>query len=442
MPYKPGMNSRWIFTHRPVWTAMLLVVAVSAHAESISLDDALKAARLNPDMIMAREAVSAAQGDLLAADHAPIPVLSAKAGSMDLQNGIGGGNFFRDKRVDKSLGLDWTWERGGKREYRTEAARSALQASQSDRQEMLYQQLVSTAGAYYDLMASQERMQHMQDLANSAQELAKAAALRVKAGDLAAQDALRTDIEARRAEHDSSTARNEWRRNLSNLAQLTGRKDWLNNRAQVMLTGGWPSLESMGEMGAIDAAPPVQRIEAMVDIRSDVRSALDRLEAARHGLSLAQSQRTSDITWGASLDHYPGTSTRLLELRMQMPLQLGAVGGYAYQGEIKRAQAAINQAEAFYEKTRAAAMADSLQLWHEHHAAVRRAHNYVNEVLLKARQVADNAELAYRKGAISLTELIEARRTLRTTLIESSASRVDHAKSWFAWKLRVQPELE
>ena len=46
------------------------------------------------------------------------------------------------------------------------------------------------------------------------------------------------------------------------------------------------------------------------------------------------------------------------------------------------------------------------------------------------------AEFAYNKGAMSLTELIDARRTLRTILIEDLAARTDHAKAAQAWKLR------
>ena len=39
------------------------------------------------------------------------------------------------------------------------------------------------------------------------------------------------------------------------------------------------------------------------------------------------------------------------------------------------------------------------------------------------------AELAYSKGATSLTDLIDARRTLRTTLLEAIAARTDYAKA-------------
>jgi len=95
--------------------------------QELSIEQVLQAAGLNLDVAVARREYEAAQADIVAADHAPLPVLSAKAGSIDLQNGVGAGPLFQQKRIDKSVGLDWTWERGNKRALRTlEAQREAL----------------------------------------------------------------------------------------------------------------------------------------------------------------------------------------------------------------------------------------------------------------------------------------------------------------------------
>jgi len=45
--------------------------------------------------------------------------------------------------------------------------------------------------------------------------------------------------------------------------------------------------------------------------------------------------------------------------------------------------------------------------------------------------------VAYAKGALSLTDLIDARRTLRSTLIEAAFARADYAKSSVVWGLRT-----
>ena len=145
-------------------------------AAPLSLAQALQAARTNLDVTLARRALAAAQGDVTAANHAPAPILSAKAASIDLQNGIGGGNVLTQKRIDKSIGLDWTYERGNKRELRTLTAQRIASAVQADIDETLVQQQLATSSAFFDLLAAQERIEQVGSIARSAAELATTAA--------------------------------------------------------------------------------------------------------------------------------------------------------------------------------------------------------------------------------------------------------------------------
>ena len=48
-------------------------------------------------------------------------------------------------------------------------------------------------------------------------------------------------------------------------------------------------------------------------------------------------------------------------------------------------------------------------------------------------------ELAYGRGAVPLVELVDARRTLRSVLLDQIAARADHARALAAWQLRAQP---
>jgi cobalt-zinc-cadmium efflux system outer membrane protein len=70
------------------------------------LAQVLQGARNNLDVQLAGESVAAARADVQSADHAPLPVLTAKTSQMDLQHGLGGGSLLGDKRIDKSPG--WT----------------------------------------------------------------------------------------------------------------------------------------------------------------------------------------------------------------------------------------------------------------------------------------------------------------------------------------------
>ena len=402
-----------------------LPAAPPASTPTLSLAQALQSARNNLDVSLARRALAAAQGDVAAADHAPAPLLSAKTASIDLQNGIGGGNVFTQKRIDKAIGLDWTWERGNKRTLRTLAAQRNVAASQADIEEILVQQQLATTVAYFDLLATQERIGQIGAIARSAAQLSATAARRVQAGDVAAQDAARTEIEAQRASTDLLTAQLDRQRAALTLAQLTG----LSDPGLLVAQPDWPT-----DL-ATDANSSNSVVYPAIEARADVRAAQQRVEVARASLDLASAQKKADITLGTSFDHYPGTSTRLLELRVQMPLY-GVLGGYNFQGEVARAQAQLDQAQDQLEKTRRAASTDLQRLQQDRQGAAARALSYETIILPRARKVAEMAELAYNKGAMSLTELIDARRTLRTILIEDLAARTDHAKAAQAWKLR------
>jgi cobalt-zinc-cadmium efflux system outer membrane protein len=212
------------------------------------------------------------------------------------------------------------------------------------------------------------------------------------------------------------------------LAPLIGATGPVTN---LKATGAWPSPAAMADAGA--------NLSSLVDARADMRAAVERVNAAQAALDTAGAQKKADITWGTSLDHYPGTSTRLLELRMQVPLQ-GIFGGYNNDGEIARAQAQLAQARDALEKTRRAAMGEMQRLTQELNGTSTRVRSYEQEILPRARKVADNAELAYSKGALSLSDLLDARRTLRATLLEAIGARADHARAASAWQLRTQPE--
>ncbi len=392
----------------------------------ISLAQALQAARNNFDVSLARRTLAAARADITAANHAPAPLLSAKAASIDLQNGIGAGGPAQ-KRIDTSIGLDWTFERGNKRALRTLAAERGALAAEADVDQALVEQQLAAAASYFDLLAAQERIAQVGAISRSALQLAETAARRVRAGDLAAQDASRTEIEAQRAASDVLGAELERQRAALALAQLTG----FTGPGLLQAQPDWPLRL------AEDAAPGDANFYPLVEARADVRAAQRRLEAARAALDVAAAQRKADITIGTSFDRYPGVSNRLIEVRAQMPLY-GVFGGYNFQGEIARAEAQLDQAQDLLDKTRQAATIDFQRLLRERQSAATRALNYDAEIVPRARRLADMAELAYSKGAMSLTELIDARRTLRATLLEALAARAEHAKAAQAWRLRQQ----
>ena len=381
-------------------------------AGAVTLPEVLEAASNHWDVQQMRQNAIAARADVRAADRAPFPTFGLKFSSIQLQ---GNGDDARSA----GAALDWTIERGNKRALRTQSAQQAATAAEADREESQIQQRIVASYAFFDLAAAQERLQHIRAIADSTAQIATAAERRVKAGDLARQDALRLEIEAERARSDVLSAQLDHERAQLNLQTMMG---------GVQPASGWSIPAQWFASDTIAPSTP------SIDDRPDVRAATARVAALQAALENASAQKKADVTLGLSLDRIPNTSTSLLELRMQMPLQYG----YEYEGEIGRAQAQLEIAQQALEKIRHNAALEWKTLHVQLENAAERSQRYQQAILPRAREVAAQAELAYSKGALSLNDLLDARRTWRSTGLEALAALTDHAKAHIAWRLRTE----
>jgi outer membrane protein, heavy metal efflux system len=378
-------------------TAALLIASpnvVGVSAEP-TLRDVLESVHTGLEVRLARQSERGAEADVSTANHAPLPVLSGKVSQIDLQNGLGAGDLLGRKRIDKSIGLDWIYERGDKRTHRTRVAERTLAATQAETAETTLQQMLVAQAAYFDWLAARERVQLMRDSVELANVASRGANTRMRAGDLSAQDALRVEIDSQRVDADLQSAQLDMERAEIALAQVTSRAD-LTAARRAPVT--WPTLPAL-------AVPDGNAAAALETGRADVKAAQARLDAARSGLDSALALRKVDPTWGVSFDHYPGTSNRLIELRVQIPLTFG----YNYQGEVGRAQSDLSQAELTADRVLRDARSERVRLAAEARVSRERAEKFGSDIVPRATTVLKQAEFAFARGAIPLTDVLDAR---------------------------------
>jgi cobalt-zinc-cadmium efflux system outer membrane protein len=410
------------------WVGAQEKLAPNTAQRAINLALVLQSAAQNLGVQQAQRNLDASRADVLSANHAPLPNLTLKAASIDLQNGLGAssGNPVNDWRVDKSIGIDVVWERGNKRALRTQTSEQMVSAAQADVQEAQAQQQIRAAVAFFDWAASQQREVLMQSMAQSAQQLHQATQQRLKAGDVSEQDADRIAIEWSKAQGDVAQAQSDKIRSALVLQQVTSLPGPVNGWQALV---SWPSATLAGSLDLSTA-----QLQAWVQARSDVVAAQQRWLAARSALELAQSLKKKDITWGGAYDHYPPNANSLVELRVQIPLHWG----YGFEGEIGRATAQLQQAEVALERARIAAQTDISDAAQVLRHAQERLQLFEAQILPRAQKIAAQADYAYQKGALSLTDLIEARRTLRSTQMDALSARTEHAKAHTQWDIRTQ----
>jgi cobalt-zinc-cadmium efflux system outer membrane protein len=376
----------------------------------------------NREIRLARAALDGAEADTLSAAQRPNPQLSVAVSSLNTQPGLGAGGV-RDKMMDTVIGVSQLVERGDKRDHRMRGARSRFDAARQDFADALRSQRLALHQAYYDVQLAQEKSRIAEDGAALYRDSLKAGQLRLKAGDIAAAELSRIRVEALRAENEARQAAGDLVRARLALAYLIGREATADS---IRVGEVWPDLEML------PSAP------AALDQRPDVQAAEKRVQAAGAARDLARSLKSRDVTVGMQFEHNPTGSTYAANsygVSVSVPLFLG----YAYEGEIRRAETDLQAAREQLEQVRAQALAEQARARSDLEVASQRAIRYRDELLAEAERAARAAEFAYQRGAMPLMDLLDARRTWKATQLDAATARADQARALSAWRMAAEP---
>lgn len=370
-------------------------------------------AQCNRDFRLALQSVRAARADVQIAGQRPNPTLSTGVGQYSTTVGAGSGGPF-DKQVDWLARLDQPIERGNKRDLRVQAASQSLRAAGWSAADMLRQQQLALANAWIDLWGAQERSRLQRELTALYRNTYDSAQRRLKAGDIAASDVARIDLDLQRAETDRIAANSDLVRARFVLASLLAMEP---QAPQLKVVSPWPASEpaSTTIIPAGDAERP------------DLQAARAQQAAADSQAELARSLQTRDISIGLQVDRFapPSGFGTTLGAYVSIPLFIN----HRYEGELARAEADRDFAAAARVRLEQQARADQQRLLEARLGARLRRERLEREALPVAEKVATNAELAYRKGAGTVLELIDALRQLRALQLEALAVRLDEDRA-------------
>jgi cobalt-zinc-cadmium efflux system outer membrane protein len=393
-----------------------------AQARDLSLAEAEKLlGERNRELTSARRAVEAAGAQRISAAARPNPTLSLNALSLSnkYNSGPGTPNEFR---ADTILRIDQPFERGGKRELRMEAAEGLERAARGDSMDALRTQLALLRGAYVDLKQAEEKVAILGETAQLFGRTLAAAQARLKAGDLAAAEVAKVQVDHERAQNDFRVSQNDLARARIALGYMIGEE---RGAAELRASDPWPA--------RVRPSPAeVERaIESLADTRPDVVAAKSRVAASEKLRDLAKSLQTRDVTVGAQYERYPGNMPAdSVGFGISVPL----FTGNDFSGDIRRAEVDRYAALDALERARALAGNDIRRAAADLAAAADRLERYDSTLLEAAERTAQAIEFAFQRGATSVLEVLDARRTLRAVRLEALAARSDHAKALAAWR--------
>lgn len=395
---------------------LLLSLPVSSHAAPLTLQEAeAQLLQSNHAVVAARRALEGATADITIAGQAPNPVLSYSATDYSPRNGIGRGSL-GDKRLDQTVQIQQQLERGNRRELRRTGAEALEQAARADYADARRQQRLALHQAWFDWLAAAEKKRLLAETADLYKRGMVATDLRLRLGDIARVEASRLRIEALRAENEARSAVAEYDKARAEVAFLLGTPD--AGRLEPVLE--WPPLQSAA-LAAADGA---------LNERPDVRAASSRVQASDRRRELARSLTTRDITVGALVERDPSVVPGVTYgITVSLPLFVR----YGYEGEKARAESDYYAAIEDGERLRQSVATEIGRARADLAAATEKLQRIEAETLPQAREVGAASEFAYKKGALNLTDLLDARRILRAVELEAVAARADHAKARAAW---------
>lgn len=372
----------------------------------------------NRELQAARRAIAGAEADVITAGARPNPNLSISTSSISRTLGSGS---LANKRIDTIVGLSQLFERGNKAGLRTETAQSLVSAVRSDQRDVERVQRVALHGAYYDLLQAQEKLRITNETAALFQKSIDALTIRLKAGDVAAVDVSRMNVDALRARNDARGAQADVEKSQSALAYIIGAD---RDAARLRAADNWPALEKID----------LQTADAVIEARPDVQAAQARVAAAGKSRDLARALRTRDITAGVQIERHPGNDPlNSAGLSVSVPL----FTRYYYDGEIRRAESDFDAAQDNLQRVRAAAAADIRKAASDVASSGERVQRLREVLLAAAEKAAQGAEFAYSRGATGVMDVLDARRQLTAVRLDAVAVQSDYAKALAAWRAAI-----
>ncbi len=370
----------------------------------------------NPDVRTLRAALAGAAADIQIAGQRPNPQLTLGAGS--LSRSLGSGSLW-NKTFDHQVRVDQLIERGGKPALRRAAAEAARSAARADYADAMRRAMSAVAHAHHDLWAAQGRRAQLLQAVGFSEESLRLLDQRVKAGDAPALDATRFRLDDARLRADLHQAEADGHDQQRQLALLIG--------------AGAVAEQLQPAAADFDAARRAVQAAAADDIdrRPDVVAARARIEAATQARDLAAAARTRDLSVGLQFDRYPVSdanpsgSGNTVSVSVSVPLFVR----HGFEGEVARAEADLSVAREALRRAREAADAERARAAGVVRAAEDRRRLVVEQLEPAAEKVAAGAELAYRRGASSALELLDARRNLRAVRIERINADAELAKA-------------
>jgi len=315
---------------------------------------------------------------------------------------------------------------GPQRIFRTRAAGQGTSATGLDVEDVTRQVTFEVRQAYFDLLLAQAQRDVAGDQRDTFQQLLVADSERVRTGDVPERNLTTSEVQLARAE--AALAR----------AGAAVRAARLNLQALMGLTHPDTDFAVQGELHYQPVTIPDSLVALAAANRPDLRAASMRVEQGRSLSSFAISELVpTPIVSLTYQNGTPFTNGHQYQLGWGVSVPLF----YWYGGERERAKAAKQAAGVEMRKTQTQLTADVAEALDAFRSSRLLAERYESGLLAKARAALETARYAYRAGATSQLDVLEAIRAYGDTRSEYYTAVRDYWVSVYALDRAVGKDI-
>src|ERR1700691_2589486 len=396
-----GMFCRETFHRVFIPAAMLFLWAATAGAQStsrITLDQAIDLALAHNHSIKAtRTLILQNQAQEITANLRPNPTLGADSQFVPFfsPQDFSGENLNETQQFD--CGIRYLFERGHKRQRRLQAARdqtAVTRAQVTDAERTLAfnlgQQFVSV------LLAESTLQFALQDL-KGFQQTVDISDAQLKAGYIGEGDYLKIKLQLLQFQTDVSSAR------LAKIQALIGLREFLGYNAVPA------DFDVIGDLAYQPLKVNLEdlQMKAMRE-RPDFRAAELGITAAQSQILLAKANAKVDVNGTYDFTHVSGENTASIFVNFELPIF------NRNQGEIARTGYVLTQSQEQQQAASDTVLSDVANAYEGVRSNDEVVQLYTSGYLKQAQDSRDISEYAYKRGAASLLDFLDAERSYRS----------------------------
>jgi cobalt-zinc-cadmium efflux system outer membrane protein len=345
----------------------------------------------------ARTTILQNQAQEITANLRPNPVLSWDAQFLPIFQPNKFNADYIDTQAQFDLGIGYLFERGRKRQHRLQAAKDQTTVTRSqvaDNERLL---IFNVSQQFIDVVLAQSTIDFAKQDLDSFQKTVDISEARYKAGDMSEGDFLKIQLQLLQFQTDLSAAVLAKVQAIAALRQLVG-------------------FESVPDMFDVDGQLDYQPVHAgLEDLRAlamhtrpDLLAAQQGVNAARSQELLAEANGKRDLGASFNYSHVADTNTGAVFFNIQLPIF------DRNQGEIARTRYAITQSQQLASEAAEQVMSDVVDAYQALRTNDQIVQLYRGGYVDAAQKSRDISEYAYKKGAASLLDFLDAERTYRS----------------------------